>query len=132
MRQPQVFQSPEPRTYHQLSACFAFCFQTKVVGFPCQINLNRQQRTIRVPSRSCSPNCGRAIRKPRPSLSRWCITSCTGWRGITRSEEHTSELQSRENLVCRLLLEKKKKKKRKVKQAKHKKKIRSLRTVGGS
>src|SRR5690606_40215148 len=30
-------------------------------------------------------------------------------RGIgVRSEEHTSELQSRENLVCRLLLEKKK------------------------
>src|SRR5690606_41101078 len=27
---------------------------------------------------------------------------------LTRSEEHTSELQSRENLVCRLLLEKKK------------------------
>src|SRR5690606_40846693 len=32
-----------------------------------------------------------------------------------RSEEHTSELQSRENLVCRLLLEKKKKKKKKKK-----------------
>src|SRR5215475_12924937 len=29
-----------------------------------------------------------------------------------RSEEHTSELQSRENLVCRLLLEKKKKNQR--------------------
>src|SRR5207302_2603064 len=29
-------------------------------------------------------------------------------RGQKRSEEHTSELQSRENLVCRLLLEKKK------------------------
>src|SRR5690606_42086269 len=28
--------------------------------------------------------------------------------GAKRSEEHTSELQSRENLVCRLLLEKKK------------------------
>src|SRR5215475_15561257 len=28
---------------------------------------------------------------------------------LLRSEEHTSELQSRENLVCRLLLEKKKK-----------------------
>src|SRR5690606_5573208 len=27
--------------------------------------------------------------------------------GVSRSEEHTSELQSRENLVCRLLLEKK-------------------------
>src|SRR5690606_39446190 len=33
------------------------------------------------------------------------ITRLTG-----RSEEHTSELQSRENIVCRLLLEKKKKK----------------------
>src|SRR5207302_3868057 len=31
------------------------------------------------------------------------------WPGSGRSEEHTSELQSRENLVCRLLLEKKKK-----------------------
>src|SRR5690606_41043811 len=30
--------------------------------------------------------------------------------GTWRSEEHTSELQSRENLVCRLLLEKKKNK----------------------
>src|SRR5690606_39499428 len=28
-----------------------------------------------------------------------------GRGGATRSEEHTSELQSRENLVCRLLLE---------------------------
>src|SRR5690349_23135381 len=32
-----------------------------------------------------------------------------------RSEEHTSELQSRRDLVCRLLLEKKKKKKKKEK-----------------
>src|SRR5438270_5121994 len=31
--------------------------------------------------------------------------------GVTRSEEHTSELQSQSNLVCRLLLEKKKKNK---------------------
>src|SRR2546422_6364811 len=32
-----------------------------------------------------------------------------GWRGrpVNRSEEHTSELQSRLHLVCRLLLEKK-------------------------
>src|SRR5690606_39722781 len=32
--------------------------------------------------------------------------AAAAWR--ERSEEHTSELQSRENLVCRLLLEKKK------------------------
>src|SRR5690606_42099258 len=36
----------------------------------------------------------------------WVVGSCVRDR---RSEEHTSELQSRENLVCRLLLEKKKK-----------------------
>src|SRR5438105_8609372 len=33
-------------------------------------------------------------------------------RGADRSEEHTSELQSRVDLVCRLLLEKKKKRKK--------------------
>src|SRR3989449_8532247 len=32
------------------------------------------------------------------------------WEQVERSEEHTSELQSRLHLVCRLLLEKKKKK----------------------
>src|SRR5688572_32709109 len=39
----------------------------------------------------------------------------------SRSEEHTSELQSQSNLVCRLLLEKKKKKKKKKRQPKYKK-----------
>src|SRR3712207_6964586 len=37
------------------------------------------------------------------------VTSPGGLR-VRRSEEHTSELQSRQYLVCRLLLEKKKKK----------------------
>src|SRR5438034_8592996 len=39
-----------------------------------------------------------------------------GVRAIVRSEEHTSELQSHSDLVCRLLLEKKKKKKNKKKE----------------
>src|SRR3712207_7963885 len=34
--------------------------------------------------------------------------------GVQRSEEHTSELQSRQYLVCRLLLEKKKKKNKSI------------------
>src|SRR2546422_3820425 len=48
-----------------------------------------------------------------------------GQRGIDarRSEEHTSELQSRLHLVCRLLLEKKKKKKKKHTKKKQRKKI---------
>src|SRR5688572_32719337 len=44
--------------------------------------------------------------------------------GTLRSEEHTSELQSQSNLVCRLLLEKKKKKKTKKKKTKIKTKKR--------
>src|SRR5438067_8685884 len=40
--------------------------------------------------------------------------------GAPRSEEHTSELQSRFDLVCRLLLEKKKKKRKKTINAKKK------------
>src|SRR5437773_6070410 len=34
--------------------------------------------------------------------------SSVGWKAKPRSEEHTSELQSHHDLVCRLLLEKKK------------------------
>src|SRR3989454_3490981 len=56
---------------------------------------------------------------PRATISSWTAAApcgappTCGWRRITccsaRSEEHTSELQSPCNLVCRLLLEKKKK-----------------------
>src|SRR2546430_8358748 len=42
----------------------------------------------------------------RMSQANWMLEE-TNWLG--RSEEHTSELQSQSNLVCRLLLEKKKK-----------------------
>src|SRR2546430_12098328 len=38
-----------------------------------------------------------------------CGRACVSVARATRSEEHTSELQSQSNLVCRLLLEKKKK-----------------------
>src|SRR2546430_9500043 len=36
------------------------------------------------------------------------VTTSGGFGNLQRSEEHTSELQSQSNLVCRLLLEKKK------------------------
>src|SRR5699024_12530158 len=48
------------------------------------------------------PECLPAAALPRPVPARR-----PGWAG-PRSEEHTSELQSRFDLVCRLLLEKKK------------------------
>src|SRR2546422_4440007 len=44
----------------------------------------------------------------RPWITtRWSVTACPA-SVASRSEEHTSELQSRLHLVCRLLLEKKK------------------------
>src|SRR5688572_32261993 len=48
-----------------------------------------------------------------PLESRGCalLALNTRYAGNDRSEEHTSELQSQSNLVCRLLLEKKKKNK---------------------
>src|SRR2546429_7002824 len=44
--------------------------------------------------------------------SGWPRATASKWTTRRRSEEHTSELQSRLHLVCRLLLEKKKKKKK--------------------
>src|SRR5690625_6884584 len=49
---------------------------------------------------------------------------------IIRSEEHTSELQSRGHLVCRLLLEKKKKKKKKNRKKKKRINIKKYKNTG--
>src|SRR5688572_32500113 len=67
-------------------------------------------RSSRVVRRRChidSTGRGRdRVPLRRPRRDRRCARRWVG----TRSEEHTSELQSQSNLVCRLLLEKKKKK----------------------
>src|SRR5438034_6204904 len=54
---------------------------------------------------------------PRTSRASW-ISSARRRTATTRSEEHTSELQSHSDLVCRLLLEKKKKKNNKSRKKK--------------
>src|SRR5687768_17871323 len=70
----------------------------------------------------------RSIRPRQPSRGSRSYSAC--WarsrtirscrpRTRPRSEEHTSELQSRLHRVCRLLLEKKKKKKKQQQQKKH-------------
>src|SRR5690349_22721815 len=61
--------------------------------------------------------------KPGPAERRRLAASEDVGRPVqcaNRSEEHTSELQSRRDLVCRLLLEKKKKKKKKKQEAEKK------------
>src|SRR5690606_28836022 len=65
------------------------------------------RRTAWPPDASAAPAGIRACRTPGPpepgTRRGGSHRECAG----KRSEEHTSELQSRENLVCRLLLEKK-------------------------
>src|SRR5690349_23187041 len=55
------------------------------------------------PPAFANPPGARVLRRIRSAVG-------SNWMALTRSEEHTSELQSRRDLVCRLLLEKKKKK----------------------
>src|SRR5699024_12223472 len=50
---------------------------------------------------------GEQVQGPRSNF-RWWRASSGAEKQLSRSEEHTSELQSRFDLVCRLLLEKKK------------------------
>src|SRR5690606_39772504 len=66
--------------------------------------------------RSLFVHCNRKLRQSASSGTEhgFAVLQCIELRLVARaqdavrSEEHTSELQSRENLVCRLLLEKKK------------------------
>src|SRR5690606_40551302 len=51
------------------------------------------------------------IQETQATLQNWSVRNPEAVVEVIRSEEHTSELQSRENLVCRLLLEKKNKNK---------------------
>src|SRR2546425_753997 len=64
----------------------------------------RVRKTLCVLSRSRCTDSSRSARRP----SCGSCPASRGSSGRTRSEEHTSELQSLAYLVCRLLLEKKK------------------------
>src|SRR2546429_5573846 len=86
---------------HILSASLYFFFFFLMIRRPPRSTLFPYTTLFRS-HRSCSP-------EPRwLSLRFWSLSSSLRWRQV-RSEEHTSELQSRLHLVCRLLLEKKKK-----------------------
>src|SRR3712207_8025954 len=54
------------------------------------------------------PVCGEPVSRPEGEAVTRCVNArCPAQALEHRSEEHTSELQSRQHLVCRLLLEKK-------------------------
>src|SRR5205085_4823179 len=64
--------------------------------------LDQGKRVPDIPLEEICPKCGRNMVLRHGRYGEF----------VSRSEEHTSELQSQSNLVCRLLLEKKKKKKK--------------------
>src|SRR5438093_3767503 len=89
----------------------------------CRRRRARSQSRTSTPSTRTRPRCASYERLRSRAIvdlpSPVGPTSATRSPGATLSEqgseEHTSELQSLTNLVCRLLLEKKKKKKKKIK-----------------
>src|SRR5690606_39514954 len=96
---------PAPTAFYTLSLhdalpiCFSVCLHQKMFWF-LPSHWSRRYRVVRcmwICQSSCDIHSWPAGWHPR-----------SGSRSpVARSEEHTSELQSRENLVCRLLLEKK-------------------------
>src|SRR5437870_9353961 len=99
--------------------------------YPAELSASKPKIGIPAETPTCSARAssdarGRPSRKSRKDMMRFsynladlhscefCIVPArvpAHWRRDSRSEEHTSELQSRGHLVCRLLLEKKNKKK---------------------
>src|SRR6266496_5170716 len=80
-------------------ACFRFCSPSFAFFF---LMIRRPPRSTLFPYTTLFRSA------PRPSRAD-PAAHCRSMRRRSRSEEHTSELQSRRDLVCRLLLEKKKK-----------------------
>src|SRR5690606_40895327 len=86
-------------------------------SFPTRRSSDLRVFLSHAPRPSDPPRVRHAAPAPDGRTARWAPTISRSTRDAphparTRSEEHTSELQSRENLVCRLLLEKKKKTKK--------------------
>src|SRR2546426_8220569 len=86
-----------------VSPCPGKCLIVASIPYSC--SPLTYSRTRRDTARGSSPN----ERVLMIGLAGLLLTSASGAK-LMRSEEHTSELQSPCNLVCRLLLEKKKKK----------------------
>src|SRR5690606_40826776 len=93
----------DDRLWHGMASC------------PCRAGSDRSQATVQVyvqggggpgPFTGSRPRVQTGS-PPQPPYATLPTDRVQGTESPARSEEHTSELQSRENLVCRLLLEKK-------------------------
>src|SRR5690606_40906184 len=100
MRQPTFLAQAWPRLDHQVYCSGSWFTTRKASTKPTSPN----SLSIHALSSGRKPEFFWLERQFLRSISLWAMFQSPQMR----SEEHTSELQSRENLVCRLLLEKKK------------------------
>src|SRR5882762_10532328 len=114
-RRPKAAISPAPRCWLRKTStgCSAKAawIHAKVAS---SSGFERSTPRASVPSASPSGRSSGVVMDDPPSLVYSSVYAGSGYasnRTYQRSEEHTSELHSHLNLVCRLLLEKKKKKK---------------------
>src|SRR5688572_32874760 len=94
---------PSTHTSQSLSLFFStYGAHRDLHSFPTRRSSDLTKATITTAAAACALTVLGATARAANTTT----TTITG--GDTRSEEHTSELQSQSNLVCRLLLEKKK------------------------
>src|SRR3712207_8844993 len=85
-----------------------FPYTTLFRSRPAQLQLSRSLHAARQAVRERLPSCVISAAAPQGLSIKAILAIDARNFYIQRSEEHTSELQSRQYLVCRLLLEKKK------------------------
>src|SRR2546422_7247215 len=90
-----------------MQCSFFFFFFFLMIRRPPRSTLFPSRRSSDLGTPTALPNSHSAAASPRPAAGP-CRGDGRVVRLFGRSEEHTSELQSRLHLVCRLLLEKKK------------------------
>src|SRR5690625_6208655 len=90
----------------QRFSVFIFC---RAISFPLIMNRRTMVNVLQSSSLTSSASCDNSPAHTEWSNPLWISKVNSSWKfvPISRSEEHTSELQSRGHLVCRLLLEKK-------------------------
>src|SRR5262249_61749559 len=107
-----TFHSPHrpPFTFTPLSSSLSFFFNhpapPEIYTFPYTTLFRSRARLLHRPRPRAT--CEGAVATPFARLRPARLRLAPPGDGLVRSEEHTSELQSLTNLVCRLLLEKKK------------------------
>src|SRR2546430_8843888 len=104
--------------FYSIFTFFYYIYTSKFFFFFFFLMIRRPPRSTLFPYTTLfrsQMNANEPILRPAAFLSAQALTLANGQPNPAvngkRSEEHTSELQSQSNLVCRLLLEKKKKKK---------------------